>query len=265
MPRREQANGRYTFGEGDCAESRLEDIASFFNVAAAAFIRKHAARRVGIAADIGCGPGFTTAMLARTVTSRQVVGLDISGFFLRRAAARLPNCRFVRHDVRNTPFPIVPDLAYCRFVLSHIPDAPALVRRWCMAINPEGLLILDELEDIETDLPVFRRYLEVNGGLVASQGADLWVGSALHAASFPARVAVSETARLVVPNRLAASWFHPNTETIWRREPYVLERVNADERERIASSLARIRETGRPRGHAVWIMRRMMIERLPGS
>jgi trans-aconitate 2-methyltransferase len=229
------------------------------------FLRRHVTRPVGVAVDIGCGPGFTTEMLRRSVSSRQVVGLDVSEDFLGRAAARLPNCRFVRHDVRNTPFPIVPDLAYCRFVLSHIPEAPALVRRWCLAIGPAGLLILDELEDVETDHPVLRQYLEVNSGLVASQGADLWVGSVLNTASYPARLVKSETTRLDVPIRLAASWFYPNTATIWTREPYVLERVNADERERIASELARIRDTGRPRGHAVWIMRRMILERSPGD
>ena len=259
-------DSRYTFGDGDVAERRLEDIATLFNPAAEAFLRRHVTHPAAIVADIGCGPGHTTEMLRRALLADHFIGLDVSRYFLDRAAARLPACRFVRHDVRRTPFPVVPDLAYCRFLLSHIPDAPALVDRWVQALAPGGLLILDELEDIETDVPVFRRYLDINAGLVASQGADMWVGSALRAAFHGAGVVLSEADRLDVPNRTAASWFHPNTRTVWTREPYVLERVDAHERETISRSLAHIRDEDECRGHAVWVMRRMILQqRLPSS
>lgn len=262
MKHQEAGGGRYTFGDGDAAERRLEDIASFFNVAAESFIQRHVTRPVVLAADIGCGPGCTTEILRRALTAKRVIGLDHSEDFLRRAAVRLPDCEFVRHDVRVAPFPVAPDLAYCRFVLSHIPDAPSIVDRWIQSLAPEGLLILDELEDIETDVSVFQRYLDISTGLVASQGADMYVGAALQAAFYRARVVLSEAARLEVPNKLAASWFHPNTVTIWTREPYVLERVDTEEREDISRSLARIQDTGEPWGNAVWIMRRVILERI---
>jgi trans-aconitate 2-methyltransferase len=265
MKRHEETRGRYTFGDGDAAERRLEHIASFFNVSAESFLRLHVTRPAEIAVDIGCGPGYTTQMLGRSVTAARVVGFDISEDFLRRAAARLPRCEFMRHDIRNTPFPVAPDLAYCRFVLTHIPNAPALVDRWIQALAPGGWLVLDELEGIETDVSLFQRYLEINTGLVASQGGNMYVGAALQAASCKAHVVLSEAARLAVPNRMAASWFHPNSMTIWKREPYVLAHVDETEQEAVSRSLAHIRDTDEPRGHATWIMRRMILGNSKGA
>jgi len=250
--------GRYTYGEGDVADRRLADIASYFDVSSEAFVRRQAPAPITLAVDLGCGPGHTTRMLHRSAGARLTVGLDSSHDFLRRAAARLPQCRFVRCDVRRPVLPCAPDLAYCRFVLSHLPDPPSVLDRWADNLARGGRLLVDELEDIETDLPVFRRYLEVGGRLVASQGARLWVGPALSGAAYRSRILLSETVRLQVPNRTAASWFHPNTVTVWEREPAVLTAIGAGERREIADQLARIRDTGHPDGHAVWVMRRIV-------
>jgi len=257
----QEADGRYTFGDGDAAERRLEEIATFFNRAAEGFLRRCIGIEPGLVADLGCGPGFTTEMLARLFGAPRLVGLDLSNDFLQRARRRLPACRFKRHDVRSPPFPVRPDLAYCRFLLSHLSEAPALVDPWTRALAPGGWLILDELEAIETDVPVLRRYLEISARLVASQGADLWVGRALCDTPYASPVLLSATERLTVPNARAASWFHPNTVTVWRREPSVARWLDEGERREIAATLARMRDSGEPCGQAVWIMRRMIVAR----
>jgi SAM-dependent methyltransferase len=256
-----RTDNRYTFGDGDAAERRLADIATFFNAAAESFLRAHVGEPVGTVVDLGCGPGFTTEMLCRALAAHRVVGLDVSDDFLRRAAARLPGCSFVQHDARLSPFPVAADLIYCRFLLSHLPNAATHVDRWTRELAPDGRLFIDELEDIETDVPAFRRYLEVSAGLVASQGADMWVGAALGAASYGGPVLLSERQRLEVPNPVAASWFHPNTVTVWEREPFVRQRLSLEERREIGSMLAETRDTGKPAGHATWVMRRMILMR----
>ena len=54
----------YTFGTNSAAALRLEEIGKYFNPRAADFIRQFASGVPDIAVDLGCGPGFTTNMLA---------------------------------------------------------------------------------------------------------------------------------------------------------------------------------------------------------
>lgn len=55
--------------------------------------------------DVGCGNGYTLDKLCSRATSDLVTGLDFSEELLRIARTRnLPNCVFVRGDVRCLPF-----------------------------------------------------------------------------------------------------------------------------------------------------------------
>ena len=69
---------RYTFGDSLSAAERLRRIAAFFDPLAADFIRKHHDAAVFRAADLGCGPGYSTAMLAEATGAPEVVGFDQS-------------------------------------------------------------------------------------------------------------------------------------------------------------------------------------------
>lgn len=53
------------------------------------------------------------------------------------------------------------------------------------------------------------------GGLLADGGYD-------------AEVLCNECVEIQVPNHTVATWFLPNTLTVWEVEPYVLEKVAAD-------------------------------------
>jgi hypothetical protein len=47
--------GRYTYGEGDAADRRLADIASYFDASSEAFVRQKAPAPITLAVDLGCG------------------------------------------------------------------------------------------------------------------------------------------------------------------------------------------------------------------
>ena len=252
---------RYTYGTNNEAEARLELIARFFNPKAAEFIDRYVEEPVEVAVDLGCGPGFTTQMLFNALGSSRVFGLDRSADFLKMAASRLPQCTFIRHDVTETPFPVQPDLMYTRFLLSHLADAADLIRAWTGELNRGGILLIEEIEDITAEVGVFRRYLEIAKGLVASEGACLYAGKSLAEAAFDGRVLCNELISFALADAEAASWFLPNTLTVWEKEKFVLEQTTAEERKAISSELRDLAGSSSPRSRITWIMRRLAIVR----
>lgn len=252
---------KYTFGTDEAAARRLERIAQFFNPPAVEFISKGVDGPVGSAIDLGCGPGYTTGMLSGAIDCPDVYGLDTSPGFLKMAADRFPHCTFVEHDVTKAPFPVRAELMYVRFLLSHLRDVVDLVNFWTTQLEPGGRLLVDELEGIETEVPVFEEYLSVNEALVASQGASLYVGGNLAEGSYDSEVLCNECVEIPVPNGTVATWFLSNTLTIWKEDPFVLERVAPDRRREISDEIRRIKETGDPRMANSWKMRRLVLQK----
>jgi SAM-dependent methyltransferase len=76
--------------------------------------------------------------------------------------------------VTTVPFPAGPaDLCFCRLLLSHLPDPPAVLAAWATQLAPAGLLLVDEVDRIHTADPALRGYLEVAAALLASRGQTL--------------------------------------------------------------------------------------------
>lgn len=252
---------RYSFGTTHAAALRLETIAHFFNPVAEAFIREHVKTPVDIAVDLGCGPGFTTQLLMDALPGATLYGLDNSRAFLDLARERLPEARFMEHDVTRRPFPIRGNVLYARFLLSHLPDVVALVNGWTDELAPQGLLFVDELEAIDTEIPAFKRYLEINTRIVESTGADLFVGRKLAQGSYDRELLCNESVTLPVPNVKAATWFYPNTVTIWQTEEAARDGVSVAEKNAISKELLAMRDSQDRRQDITWHMRHLVIRR----
>ena len=252
---------KYTFGTDEAAAQRLGEIARFFNPPAVDFIKEHVDGPVGSALDLGCGPGHTTDMLSSAVDCPDAYGMDISSKFIMMAAERFPLCTFIEHDVTKPPFPVRAEVMYVRFLLSHLHHVVDLVNVWTSQLKPGGRLLIEELERVDTEVPIFEEYLAVNEGLVASKGASLYVGGLLADGEYDAGILYNECVELPVPNHTVATWFLPNTLTVWEEEPYVLEKVSPDRRRAISGEILRIKESGDKRVANTWKMRRLVLQK----
>ena len=255
-------NSRYTFGTTKAAAKRLEEMAVFFNPLANNWINKHINKQVNTALDIGCGPGFSTDMLFRALNPKVVCGLDKSDEFLSLAKEKFPGYMFLNHDVSRGTLPVKADAAYCRFLLSHMNDVEKLATSWVNELLPGGMLFIDELEGINTDVPVFNKYLEINESLVKSQGAELFIGETLARGSYGAEIVSNELTRIPVASWRAASWFYPNTVTIWEKEKHVRDNFPQNLRSKISEEILGILEKRDASVKSLWKMRRMVFRKV---
>jgi trans-aconitate 2-methyltransferase len=214
--------GRYTFGDSELAARRLAEVAALFEAPTRAFLDRVVGGPVGMAVDLGCGPGYTTELLGRCLRPQRLAGLDRSKAFLERARRRrVPGADFHVHDVTATPLPTGPaDLLFARFLLTHLPLPGQVVAAWAAQLAPGGLLLLDEVEWIRTRDPALAGYLRVVAAVLEARGHRLEVGAVLDALPDPpglerrtSRVAVHE----VDPTR-AAAIFRSNL-SVWRHDP----------------------------------------------
>ena len=251
---------RYTFGDTTTADERLRKIADFFNPLASAFISEHIQTAINSALDLGCGPGYTTDMLAKTTKAGTVTGIDISDNFLESAGNRFQNYHFVKYDIRNMPLPVKADIIYFRFLLSHLENIRQLVEGWMSALTRGGYLIIDELEDIYTDSEVFKTYLSVNDGLIKSQGANLYIGKQLDQELNGLNIFQNVSALIPVNDHLAASWFFPNTISVWEKEEWVRNNLNQSDRKKISDELLKISENPSEKSSITWRMRKIILQ-----
>ena len=253
---------KYTYGTSESAAERLKAIADFFNPLAYKFICQYINQPIKSATDLGCGPGFTTDMLYRTTHSPNVYGFDASANFLKIASARFKESTFIEHHVTKVPFPVQAEVMYVRFLLSHLKNVVELVKLWTTQLIKNGKLIIEELEGVDTHVPVFKEYLEINNALIASQEASLYVGNILGSATYDTDVLYNECITISVANYQAATWFYPNTITIWEKEQFVLEKFAKKQREKISAEILRIKESKDTSEDSTWKIRRLVLRRI---
>ena len=102
--------------------------------------------------DAGCGAGHVTRSLAARVgPGGRVVGIERDP--VKLAAARteteragLRNVEYREGDVTTWSEPDTYDVAYGRFIISHLRDRKGFVERLRDALRPGGLLILEDID-----------------------------------------------------------------------------------------------------------------------
>jgi SAM-dependent methyltransferase len=253
-------SSEYSFGDSRRAANRLALVARYFEPTSRAFLEAAAPRGVARALDLGCGPGFTTELLARVCAPRALTGLDASEAFVALARERARHgVDFAVHDVTTLPFPGgAADLIHARLLLAHLRDPEALALRWQGALRPGGRLLLEEVEWIRSDDPVVVRYLELVAGMLRARGQELYVGPRLEAATRAQRRSASRVRELRLSASRAAALFAPNLAE-FRTQPAVRALASEAELDLLAAALAE-RAEGRGGEPVTWALRQLALE-----
>ena len=251
----------YTYGEGDSAADRLALLAELFEGATGSFLSEAVGFRPRLALDLGCGLGHTTHLIAEVLRPDRVVGVERSANFLSKARATArEGLSFVEHDVTRMPLPHggEANLIYARTLLSHLPAPEGAVADWLGQLAPGGLLLLDEVERIETEHPVFRAYLGILTEMMAYHGQELYVGPRLDAASERPERRMSRVAGASPTTAHAAKMFSMNLAN-WREDGFVRANHSVEELDRMAADLSDL-TASRDTGEIRWGLRQIAIE-----
>jgi SAM-dependent methyltransferase len=255
---------QYQFGDTELAAHRLEVLAGVYADSTRAFLRKAVTDSPRLALDLGCGPGFTTHLLAETVRCEQAIGLDSSEHFISLAKnTATKRISFITHDVTSVPFPVeASDLIFCRYLLSHLREPHALVSKWATQLRPRGLLLMEENEWIFTHNEVFALYLNIVDAMLEHQSVELYVGKTLDRLedNDVIRRKSSEVRRVRVATRRAAAMFYMNIQT-WKHQPFIRENYPASVIEDLQKDLEKLAGQSGDEISIEWGLRQIVFER----
>ena len=255
---------RYVFGDTDVAARRLGVLAECFAPSSRGFLAEVAGPGREMAADLGCGPGHTTHLLADVLRQGRVVGLDNSESFIGLAEkTATPRVSFRLHDVTATPFPTGPcDLIYGRYLLTHQTTPEPLVAKWATQLRAGGRLLVEEVEAIHTSNAAFATYLGIVDAMLTDAGHHLCVGPDLEAMPTPAGLekCSSRVASVPVTTDVAATMFSMNIHT-WKHNPFVRENYPAALLQELEATLFDLAATPTAETCIEWGLRQLGFER----
>jgi SAM-dependent methyltransferase len=145
------SDGEYVLATGAAAVRRLAMLHHVYSPAGRRTLLRAGLTEGMHVADFGCGVGMVTRMLAEMVgPTGHVTGIDVSAGQLKQAGklcqgAGLRNVSFVEGDACATGLSRNSfDLAYCRFLLMHLPDPASCLREMRDVLKPGGILVVED-------------------------------------------------------------------------------------------------------------------------
>lgn len=254
----------YLLGDNDIAARRLKIVAEIFAPSTEAFLLDVNPLRPELTLDLGCGPGHTTRLLARTLKGSTAIGMDSSEKFIGEAVGsqNAKGISFYRHDVTKTPFPVGPaDVIFSRYVLLHLESPHSTVGKWITQLKTGGLLLLEELEQIQTSENLFQKYVNLLDRSLATQDKTMFIGPTI--ASVPldgAKIKLNRVKEIKVSAKDAATMFLMNMLTL-RKSPHVRALYHDEEINQFMGDLERVMDEKTTMAAVDWQLRQVVIQR----
>jgi SAM-dependent methyltransferase len=142
--------GEYVLATGARAANRLRILHNVYGPGARRVLVQAGIERGMRVADLGCGVGMVTQLLAELVgPTGEVVGVDFSGAQIAQARELLPseisNVRFIEASATNTRLAWESfDLVYCRFLLIHLTEPELALREMHNLLKLNGILVCED-------------------------------------------------------------------------------------------------------------------------
>lgn len=256
-------NDRYTFGDGDRAAARLRRLAEIYEPVTRELLLRSGRAGCAVAADLGCGPGWSTRLLRAVLQPARTVGLDASERYVAEAR-RLhgPELEFLAHDVTRASFPVRPELLLCRFLLTHLRDTDAVLATWAREAASSARLLVHETEALTSAHPAIARYYELVAQLQRHYGQLFDIGAQLEGALLrsPWRVVDSRAVPLELPAARMCELHVANLRT-WRDDDYARQAFDRVELEALEGTLAGIVAGTEAAGSVRNVVRQVVAER----
>jgi len=142
--------GEYVLATGKAAAYRLQILHKLYGPGARRVLLQAGIRPGMRVADLGCGVGMVTSLMADLVgPTGQVVGVDSSPEQLAQARELMPaglsNITLVEASATSTGLTQESfDLVYCRFLLIHLTEPAQALREMHRLLKPNGILVCED-------------------------------------------------------------------------------------------------------------------------
>jgi trans-aconitate 2-methyltransferase len=113
--------------------------------------------------DLGCGPGYTTALLARRFPQAEIVGIDQSEDALEVARTRLPKIQFSKFEIGSWTDSKPYHLIFSNGALQWIPRHHILLPKLLSSLAPRGRLALQIPSNWQEPNRALMRMVAVDG------------------------------------------------------------------------------------------------------
>jgi SAM-dependent methyltransferase len=180
--------GEYVLATGKAAAHRLQILHNLYGPGARRVLLQAGLKPGMRVADLGCGVGMVTTLLAELVGPEgEVIGVDFSGAQIAQARELLPtgfsNVRFIEASATDTGLPHQSfDLVYCRFLLIHLSNPEQALREMHNLLKADGILVCEDgdLTSAGSEPPsVLNAFSDLFGRLGPTWGVDYTLGRKL--------------------------------------------------------------------------------------
>jgi SAM-dependent methyltransferase len=179
---------RYAIEGGSAGKARLDVLSSVLQHGTTSLLLRAGVMPGDRCIDVGCGGGNISRHLARLVGPRgTVLGVDLDaevlGLALQDAEKEgLKNVGFLVADAASIPGGPY-DLAYARFLLSHVDDPSAVLSAMVGSLAPGAVVIVEDTDFSGTlcypESRAFRRFGQLVRETVRRRGGNADIGPAL--------------------------------------------------------------------------------------
>jgi SAM-dependent methyltransferase len=180
---------RYAIEGGERGKKRLDVLSAVMDPLTTSLLDRAGIDAAHRCVDIGCGGGHVTRELARRACDGHAVGIDIDP-----EVVELARLDAQQEGIENLVFRVGDatalddgpyDLAYARFLLSHVDDPAGAVSAMVAALRPGGIVLVEDIDFsgsfCHPDSSAYRRYVELYRTTVARRGGNADIGPALPA------------------------------------------------------------------------------------
>ena len=180
---------KYLIKGGLEGRERLRLISRVMLPSTLAYLEGLAPARDARCLDVGCGGGDVTIVLSHMVPQGQVTGIDFDSSSIEIAQREaeilgIGNIDFRVEDVTGAPQTDERyDLIHVRFLLTHLRDPAAALRRFYNQLKPGGMLAVQDIDfDGHVCYPpssAFDKYVELYSKSARARGCDPCIGPRL--------------------------------------------------------------------------------------
>jgi hypothetical protein len=153
-------------------------------------------------------------------------------------------------------------MLFCRFLVTHLADPADALAKWTTQLNSRGLMMLEEVERIDTVHPVLCSYVGIVEAMLQSQSNTLYAGPLVAKLDTPQGLqnVASEVRRVAAINSDAAWLFRLNLRA-WKEHAFIRENYSEKAIRDLDSALEAIAREHGTASDIEWSMRQVIFQR----